>query len=579
MIYLKQLIERRKKMDFEKTVEKWLNHPNLRADLKKELEQMSTENQQAAFFKMLEFGTAGMRGIMGPGTNRMNIYLIRQVTEALAKKLLKEHTADDGVVIAYDSRHHSKDFAKEAAATLATHGVKVYLFTECCPTPELSFAIRYLKAAAGIMITASHNPREYNGYKIYNHLGGQLLPEKVKDLLAFVDKNKDPLEIAVEAFEKMKATGRIHELAEKMDAAYLKALEQVNLNQPLTQEHGADLKIIFTPLHGTGQRIGPRALQQAGFSDVRLVESQAVPDPNFPTVQSPNPESLEAFTLGIEQATVEKADVVIATDPDADRIGVAVTADYKEYKILTGNQLAALLVNYILTTKKATESLTGNELLITSRVSSTLPEAIAKSFGVATKYVLTGFKYIADLIEQEEANFLFGFEESMGYLFLPFVRDKDAMQALLLVSELLLSLKENQSNALEQLEKNYQKYGYYAEKTLDFTFNGQEKMNQLLTELRENLPQKLAGLEVCSVEDYLKGQITKEGKIRSFKEFPQTNMLRFELESGSWVAIRPSGTEPKLKIYIGSHAKTSQQAEKIIEELTGMFAGQVKSMS
>lgn len=559
-------------MAWEITYDKWLNHEQLSRQEKEQLKNMTMNEAEDAFYQALTFGTAGMRGKMGLGTNRMNKYIVRQATQGLVELLKEKHTQAK-VVIAYDSRHHSADFAKEAARTLATAGIHVYLFESLRATPELSFAVRHLHAQAGIMMTASHNPPAYNGYKVYNALGGQLLPEAAEKLLQNMQKITDPLQIKVQDFASLKHSGIVEMIGETVGSAYLAELKQITRAKEVVAEKGKTLNIIYTPLHGVGEMIATRALKQAGFTQVQVVEAQADEDPNFSTVDSPNPEKTAAFSLAIEQAQAAAADIVVATDPDADRIGVAVRQPNNEYLLLTGNQLAALLVDYILSTQTDRQELTSASRLVTTIVSSTLPEHIGQYYGVKTDYVLTGFKYIAETIERYEKTgkqFAFGFEESMGYLVAPFVRDKDAFQTMLVVGELALQLKEQGKTLIDHLNGLYDKYGYFLEKTIDHTFSGaqgSEKIKMLLTAIRNKLPNTIAGQKVTVAEDYLTQERIAQGQTEKITGFPVADVLRFKLHDGSWLAIRPSGTEPKIKFYIGIRAKNSAIAANELQQL------------
>ncbi|MGO1225004.1 MAG: phospho-sugar mutase, partial [Leuconostoc falkenbergense] len=422
-------------MSYQEKLAQWQS-ANLPDYLATDLASYSAEEQEDAFYQNLSFGTAGMRGLLGAGTNRMNIYTVRQVTEALARYITSQGDAakQRGVAISFDSRHFSPEFAADASQVLSAHGIKSYLFTSLRPTPELSFAVRELKAFAGIMITASHNPKEYNGYKVYGEDGGQMVPDAVAAVVKELEGITDIFDISLD--EK---SANVQMIDDDIDNLYLSKMKTVTVDPELVAREGTSLKFVYSPLHGTGQYIGEKALQQAGFTNYTVVKEQAVIDGDFPTVKKPNPEDAAALTLAIEYAKREGADAVVATDPDADRMGAAVKLSDGSFQVLTGNQIAAVLVNYLLTAKKNTQSLPENGAIVTSIVSSRFASTVAESFGVVTADVLTGFKYIAATIDEFEATksheFLFGFEESFGYLVKPFAHDKDAIQALVLFAE------------------------------------------------------------------------------------------------------------------------------------------------
>ena len=448
-------------MSWEQVYEQWKKKEDLEAHLSEQLAELADNPKELedAFYAPLEFGTAGMRGILGPGINRMNIYTVRQATEGLARFMNTQdpETRNRGVAISYDCRHYSPEFAMEAAKTLAKHGIKSYVFESLRPTPELSFAVRYLKTFTGIMITASHNPANYNGYKVYGEDGGQMPPQDADAVTKFVREVEDPLEVVVLSEEEAKHSGLINIIGEEVDNAYLKEVSKVTINHELVAEMGKELKLVFTPLHGTGKMLGEKALKQAGFEKFVIEPSQAVADPNFSTVKSPNPEEHSAFEYAMKLGKKEDADLLIATDPDADRLGAAVRMPNGEYQVLTGNQIGAIMTQYILTAHKNAGTLKENAAIVKSIVSSELPAAIAKSFGVTTFNVLTGFKFIAEkiqLFEDTGSNtFMFGFEESYGYLVKSFVRDKDAIQALVLLAEVAAFYKKQGKTLYDALQE------------------------------------------------------------------------------------------------------------------------------
>lgn len=565
-------------MTWEQVYEQWKNDQNLEENLKKQLADLQDdpEKLEDAFYAPLEFGTAGMRGILGPGINRMNIYTIRQATEGLARFMDEQddETRRRGVAIAYDSRHLSPEFAMEAAKTLAKHDIPSYVFESLRPTPELSFAVRYLKTFTGIMITASHNPADYNGYKVYGEDGGQMPPADADALTTFVRSIDNPLEIEVLSDEEVEHSGLINIVGEDVDGPYLQEVKTVTINQELVDEMGKDLKLIYTPLHGTGKMLGEKALLQAGFEQFKLVPEQAVADPNFSTVKSPNPEEHSAFEYAIKLGEQEGADLLIATDPDADRLGAAVRLPSGEYQVLTGNQIGALMVQYILEAHQAAGTLPENAAVLKSIVSSELPTAIAKKYNAEMINVLTGFKFIAEKIKQYEEDhsktFMFGFEESYGYLVKPFVRDKDAIQALVLLAEVAAFYKKQGKTLYDGLQSIFEEYGYYMEKTISVTLSGLEgpaKIKAIMAKFREQAPSTLAGVNVVQTEDFK--QLTRVGLDGNIEKMttPPSDVLKYMMEDESWVAVRPSGTEPKIKFYIGVKGTSQEAAEQRVADL------------
>ena len=562
-------------MSWEQVYEQWKKKEDLEAHLSEQLAELADNPKELedAFYAPLEFGTAGMRGILGPGINRMNIYTVRQATEGLARFMDTQdpETRNRGVAISYDCRHYSPEFAMEAAKTLAKHGIKSYVFESLRPTPELSFAVRYLKTFTGIMITASHNPANYNGYKVYGEDGGQMPPQDADAVTKFVREVEDPLEVVVLSEEEAKHSGLINIIGEEVDNAYLKEVSKVTINHELVAEMGKELKLVFTPLHGTGKMLGEKALKQAGFEKFVIEPSQAVADPNFSTVKSPNPEEHSAFEYAMKLGKKEDADLLIATDPDADRLGAAVRMPNGEYQVLTGNQIGAIMTQYILTAHKNAGKLKENAAIVKSIVSSELPAAIAKSFGVTTFNVLTGFKFIAEkiqLFEDTGSNtFMFGFEESYGYLVKSFVRDKDAIQALVLLAEVAAFYKKQGKTLYDALQEIFAEFGYYAEKTISVTMSGLEgaaKIKALMATFREKAPTHVA-VEVT--EDFQ--ALTKthvDGTVEKLTT-PPSNVLKYILADESWIAVRPSGTEPKIKFYIGVKAESSEAAAQKIKDL------------
>ena len=558
-------------MSWEETYQTWKDNPELAADLKAELDQLA-DNQEAledAFYEPLSFGTAGMRGVLGVGINRMNIYTVRQATEGLATFMdtLDDETKQRGVAISYDSRHHSQEFAFDAARVLGAHGIPTFVFESLRPTPELSFTVRHLHTYAGIMITASHNPKQYNGYKIYGEDGAQMPPKESDMITKYIRQVKDIFGVKVADKDALIEDGTLNIIGDEVDKAYLEEVNQVTINHELVAEEGKTMKLIFTPLHGTGAMLGEKALKQAGFENFTMVPQQAEPDPEFSTVKKPNPEDPAAFDLAIELGKKEGADLLIGVDPDADRLGAAVRQPNGEYKLLTGNQIAAILLNYILTVRKDAGTLPSNAVAVKSIVSSEFATKVAANFNVKMINVLTGFKFIAEQIKNFEADgshtFMFGFEESYGYLIRPFVRDKDAIQSLVMLAEVAAFYKKQGMNLYDGLQELFKKYGYFAEKTIALTFDGVEgakEIEDLMTKFREESPKEFAGYKVVALEDFEKSTKTNADGTAEEIKIPKSNVLKYLLEDGTWIAVRPSGTEPKIKFYIGTQADSQDEA-------------------
>lgn len=558
-------------MSYQESLAQWQN-VELPDYLAKDLTTYTPEQEEDAFYQNLSFGTAGMRGILGAGTNRMNIFTVRQVTEALARYIdaQGETAKNRGVAISFDSRHFSPEFASDAARVLSAHNIKSYLFSSLRPTPELSFAVRELGTFAGIMITASHNPKEYNGYKVYGEDGGQMVPEAVDAVVSELDKITDIFNIALDTTDK-----QVQVIDSEIDDKYLKQIATITVDADLVAKEGASLKFVYTPLHGTGQYIGEKALQQAGFTNYSIVKEQAIIDGDFPTVKKPNPEDAAALEMAIAYAKRDGADAVVATDPDADRMGAAVKLSDGTFQVLTGNQIAAVLVNYLLTAKKNTKTLPDNGAIVTSIVSSRFASKVAASFGVTTTDVLTGFKYIAATIDEYEATkertFLFGFEESFGYLVKPFAHDKDAIQALVLFAEVAAYYKSQGKTFADGLQELFEKFGYFEEKTISLDFpgiHGNDEMGAIISKFRDNQPATIGGLKVMRTQDFATAtETTVNGEITTLPQ-PKANVLKYWLEDGSWVAIRPSGTEPKLKFYIGVESDSQVASQAKIDVMT-----------
>ena len=557
-------------MTYQDNFKKWLDYAELPDYLRQDLNSMEEKTKEDAFYTNLEFGTAGMRGLIGAGTNRINIYVVRQATEGLAR--LIEEKGDEfkkrGVAIAYDSRHFSPEFAFESAAVLAKHGIKSYVFESLRPTPELSFAVRHLGTFAGIMITASHNPAPFNGYKVYGEDGGQMPPHDADALTDYIRAIENPFTIEVADVEAEKASGLIEVIGDAIDAEYLKEVKDVNINQKLIDEYGKDMKIVYTPLHGTGEMLARRALAQAGFDSVEVVEAQAVADPDFSTVKSPNPESQAAFALAEELGRKVGADVLVATDPDADRVGVEVLQKDGSYLNLSGNQIGAIMAKYILEAHKSAGTLPANAALCKSIVSTDLVTKIAESYGATMFNVLTGFKFIAEKIQEFEEKhnhtYMMGFEESFGYLIKPFVRDKDAIQAVLVVAELAAYYRSRGLTLADGIEEIYKEYGYFAEKTISVTLSGvdgAEQIKAIMAKFRDNGPKEFNATAISVTEDFKAQTSTAaDGTVTSLTT-PPSDVLKYTLADGSWIAVRPSGTEPKIKFYIAVVGDSNKDAQ------------------
>lgn len=563
-------------MTYTENFQKWLDFEQLPDYLRQELLSMDEKTKEDAFYTNLEFGTAGMRGYIGAGTNRINIYVVRQATEGLAKLIETkgEEAKKRGVAIAYDSRHFSPEFAFESAQVLAQHGIKSYVFEALRPTPELSFAVRHLNAYAGIMVTASHNPAPFNGYKVYGQDGGQLPPADADALTDFIRAIENPFAVELADLDESKSAGLIQVIGEDVDIEYLREVKDVNINQDLINNFGKDMKIVYTPLHGTGEMLTRRALAQAGFESVVVVESQAKADPDFSTVKSPNPESQAAFALAEELGREVDADVLVATDPDADRLGVEIRQPDGSYKNLSGNQIGAIIAKYILEAHKTAGTLPENSALAKSIVSTELVTKIAESYGATMFNVLTGFKFIAEKIQEFEEKhnhtYMFGFEESFGYLIKPFVRDKDAIQAVLLVAEIAAYYRSRGLTLADGIDEIYKEYGYFAEKTISVTLSGVDgaaEIKKIMDKFRENGPKQFNNTDIVLLEDFQKQTATKNDGTISNLTTPPSNVLKYTLADDSWIAVRPSGTEPKIKFYIATVGNDLADAETKIANI------------
>ncbi|HFI0398710.1 TPA: phospho-sugar mutase [Streptococcus suis] len=563
-------------MTYQESYQTWLDFADLPDYLREELVAMDEKTKEDAFYTNLEFGTAGMRGYIGAGTNRINVFVVRQATEGLAKLVESkgEEAKQRGVAIAYDSRHFSPEFAFESAQVLAAHGIKSYVFESLRPTPELSFAVRHYHAIAGIMVTASHNPKEFNGYKVYGEDGGQMPPADAAALTDYIRAIENPFTVELADLEASKENGLITVLGEETDVKYLEELKDLSINPELIAEYGKDMKIVYTPLHGTGEMLARRALAQAGFESVQVVEAQATPDPDFSTVASPNPESQAAFALAEELGREVDADVLLATDPDADRVGVEVRQADGSYWNLSGNQIGAIIAKYILEAHKQAGTLPANAALAKSIVSTELVTKIAESYGATMFNVLTGFKFIAEKIQEFEEKhnytYMFGFEESFGYLIKPFVRDKDAIQAVLIVAEIAAYYRSRGMTLADGIDEIFKEYGYFAEKTISVTLSGKdgaEQIKAIMAKFRDNSPEQFNATDVAVFEDFaLQTKTDKDGNVEKLTT-PPSDVLKYTLADDSWFAVRPSGTEPKIKFYIATVGETLAEAEEKIANI------------
>ncbi|HGL2094112.1 TPA: phospho-sugar mutase [Streptococcus pneumoniae] len=572
-------------MSYQENYQKWVDFVELPDYLRQDLENMDEKTKEDAFYTNLEFGTAGMRGLVGAGTNRINIYVVRQATEGLARLIESKggNEKERGVAIAYDSRHFSPEFAFESAAVLAKHGIKSYVFESLRPTPELSFAVRHLNCFAGIMVTASHNPAPFNGYKVYGEDGGQMPPHDADALTTYIRAIETPFAVEVADVETEKASGLIEVIGEVVDIEYLKEVKDININPALIEEFGKDMKIVYTPLHGTGEMLARRALAQAGFDSVQVVEAQATADPDFSTVTSPNPESQAVFALAEELGRQVGADVLVATDPDADRVGVEVLQKDGSYLNLSGNQIGAIMAKYILEAHKNAGTLPENAALCKSIVSTDLVTKIAESYGATMFNVLTGFKFIAEKIQEFEEKhnhtYMMGFEESFGYLIKPFVRDKDAIQAVLVVAELAAYYRSRGLTLADGIEEIYKEYGYYAEKTISVTLSGvdgAEQIKAIMAKFRNNAPKEWNATAITVVEDFKAQTATvADGTVTNLTT-PPSDVLKYTLADGSWIAVRPSGTEPKIKFYIAVVGETNEESQAKIANIEAEINAFVK---
>lgn len=568
-------------MDYKNNYEMWLNSPYFDEQTKEELLSIKDDDKeiQDRFYKNLEFGTGGLRGIIGAGTNRINIYTVRRATLGISNYIMKtqgEEGKQKGIVIAYDSRYMSREFCIEVAKTLSAYGVKAYIFEELKPTPELSFAVRYLKCAMGIVITASHNPKEYNGYKVYDSDGGQICIDMANDIIAEVNKIDDYSIIKSVDFEEALSKNLITILDNEIDDEFIKAVKKQVLRQSTIDEYGKKLKIIYTPIHGTGNKPVRRVLNECGFENVMVVKEQELPDSNFSTVKYPNPEEKSVFNIAIEMAKSNGTDLIIGTDPDCDRVGVVVKDSSGEYVVLNGNQVGSLLVRYIVESLVEENKLPkNNPTIIKTIVTSELGAKIAKAYNVDCLNTLTGFKFIGEKIkafeESNDRSFIMGYEESYGYLIGTHARDKDGVVSSLMICEMAAYYFSKGMNLYEALIDTYNKFGYYKEELKSVTLKGIEgikKIKEMMLYFRSVKIDNVADVKVDKILDY------KDG----VDDLPKSDVLKFLLKDGSWIAIRPSGTEPKIKFYFGANSDNQEDVESKLNNLISYILNVVDSI-
>ncbi|MBP3886465.1 MAG: phospho-sugar mutase [Cellulosilyticum sp.] len=561
-------------MNFKENYEAWLASETIDETTKAELKALTDEKEiEDRFYKNLEFGTGGLRGKIAAGTNRMNVYTIGKATQGLATYLVKNFT-NPSVAIGFDSRNFSDTFAETAARVLAANGVKAYLYESLRPTPMVSFAVRHLNADAGIVVTASHNPKEYNGYKVYGSDGGQVTDNAANEILSYINNIDIFGDVKTMSKEEAMEKGLLVYIGEEVDNAYYERVESLVVNKQLVKDHASELKIIYTPIHGSGNIPVRTMLKRLGYENVSVVKEQELPNGNFPTAPYPNPEVPQVFEIAIEMAKEVGPDLIFGTDPDCDRIGVIVKEDSGEYKVLTGNQVGVLLSDYMLNARKETGVLSSKDTLIKTIVTTEMAARVAEAYDAQIMNVLTGFKYIGEKIEQFEQtgsnNFVLGFEESYGYLSGGFVRDKDAVIAATLIAEMALYYKTKGKNLAQALHDLFEKYGYYKENLISITMegkDGQEQIAAMITNLRENMPKEVNGVKIATSEDY---KLSKRvNNIEGTEEeifLPKSNVLKFILEDKSWFVIRPSGTEPKVKIYASVVGVNVEDAEAKCDE-------------
>jgi len=574
--------------DWKQHYQRWLTFTSLNTDLRMQLIHLDERLLEDCFYKNIEFGTGGMRGELGPGINRINTYTVRKASEGLAQFVIDqgEQAKQSGVVIAYDSRYKSREFAFEAAQVLGKHGIHVYVFDQLSPTPLLSFAVRHLGTFAGIVITASHNPPEYNGFKVYGPDGGQITLATAEALMTNIDRIDDELKIEVEDEQALKKSGLLCMIGSELLAEYLQHVKSIRIDSEIPTSKDQQIRIVFTPLHGTTLLPITLGLKEFGYHHVTVVKEQATPDPEFSTVTSPNPEEPQAFQFAIKYGMETNADLIIGTDPDGDRLGAAVKHPQGGFELLTGNQIGALLLHFLLSQKQNKGILPKNGVLLKTIVTSDLGRAIAADFGLETVDTLTGFKYIGEKIGEFEKtgeySFQFGYEESYGFLIGDFVRDKDAVQTALLLADACSYYKSHGLHPYEALHQLFSKYGYYREGLHSVTYKGREgmkKISDILAQLRSCSREFIAGKKVKDVEDYLLGEskdmMTGETTLLTL---PKTDAIKVQLEESSWFCVRPSGTEPKIKLYFGVRGSSLVHAQNALEHLKQSLIAEILSM-
>lgn len=575
-------------MDYRDAYENWLKDDYFDEKIKKELREIAADEKEIEdrFYRELEFGTGGLRGVIGAGTNRMNIYTVRKATQGLANYIIKSRGQEKGVAIAYDSRRMSPEFAKEAALCLNSNGVKTYIFESLRPTPELSFAVRELNCIAGIVITASHNPAEYNGYKVYWEDGAQITPPHDKNILAEVAAVRDYSEVSTMKEAEAVRLGLYNVIDSGMDDRYMEELKKQSIHPEIIKKMAEDIKIVYTPLHGTGNLPVRRVLKELGFKQVYVVEEQEAPDGNFPTVAYPNPEDPKAFTLALELAAQVDADIVLATDPDADRLGVyAKDSKTGKYVSFTGNMSGMLIAEYILRERKAAGTLPDNAALVKTIVTTNMADALCRTYDVKLIEVLTGFKYIGEQIKQFEENdsysYVFGLEESYGCLAGTYARDKDACVAVMMLCEVAAAYKAEGKTLWDGMLDIYEKYGYFREDLQTITLKGitgAEQIKGIMEDLRKNPPAVIGGIQVKEVRDY---QVSVARKLETGEEssitLPKSNVLYFDMENDCWCCARPSGTEPKIKFYIGVKADSLEASDEMLKKVTADLMDRIEA--
>lgn len=561
-------------MEYKERYKLWIDSSAVDDETKKELKSIKDEKEiEDRFYKELEFGTGGLRGIIGAGSNRMNIYTVGKATQGLAQYLLNTYKDNISVSIAYDSRIMSREFAETAAAVLCANNIEVNLFESLRPTPMLSYTVRELKSKAGIVITASHNPKQYNGYKVYGEDGGQVTDKAASEILSFITEVSDFSQIKKISMEEAKDKGLLNIIGENIDKSYIARVKALTIREDLVKEKAENLKIIYTPIHGSGNVPVRRALKELGYKNVFVVKEQELPDGTFPTAAYPNPEDPKVFRLALDMAKEVHPDIIFGTDPDCDRIGVVVKDNKGDYKVLTGNQTGILLTHYIVSSLKETNKLPENGTVIKTIVTTEMAAKVAEDFNVDIINVLTGFKYIGEKIkefeETHESTYLFGFEESYGYLAGDFVRDKDAVIAAVLISEMTLYYKTKDMSLYDALMELYKKYGFYKESLISIELQGkegQEKISKALEYLRHSMKASIDNVKIAKKMDY---KLSIEKDLINIDErkidLPKSNVLKFVLEDGSWFVVRPSGTEPKMKIYVSCIGDSLEDAESKME--------------